>query len=399
MRIVTFYTAGDKLSPMMAGMMRAFRLTATIALLVFFASLCVTPAVRVVTPSELPGRLSDQAFWHLVVDLSEAGGYFRSDNLVSNETTFQHVIPELRRRVRTGGVYLGVGPDQNFTYITALRPRIAFIVDVRRQNMLLHLMYKAIIEQSDDRAEFMSMLFSRPKPARLASKATPEALAAAFSSAPSNEKLFAKNLKTITDRLVTHHHFRLTGTDLRSVEYVYRAFFSGGPELRYSFPRGPWFAGFPTYGELLAESDGEGGQHSYLANDENYRILRELERNNLIVPIVGDFGGSKAIRAVGEYLREHNAAVTTFYTSNVEQYLFQGEAWRRFFGNVAALPLDPSSTFIRAYFNNMGYRYQMTSGGIRSATLLDPIGPEVAAFNEGRIQSYFDVIERSNGVR
>jgi hypothetical protein len=111
---------------------------------------------------------------------------------------------------------------------------------------------------------------------------------------------------------------------------------------------------------------------------------------------VGDCGGSKASRAVGEYLREHNAAVTVFYTSNVEQYLFQGEAWRRFFGNVAALPLDPSSTFIRAYFNNMGYRYQMTSGGVRSATLLDPIGPEVAAFNDGRIQSYFDVIERSD---
>jgi hypothetical protein len=384
---------------MRAGIVRVLRLAATIALLVFFASLCVTPAVRVVTPAELPGRLSDQAFWHLVVDMSEAGGFFRSDNLVSNETTFQHVIPELRRRVRPGGVYLGVGPDQNFTYIAALRPRIAFIIDVRRQNMLLHLMYKAIVEQSGDRGEFMSMLFSRPKPPGLVSNATPEALVAAFSAAPSNEKLFEKNLKAITDRLVSHHHFRLTGADLRSIEYVYRAFFSGGPELRYSFPRGPWFAGFPTYGELLAESDGEGGQHSYLASDETFRVLRDLERSNLIVPIVGDFGGSKAIRAVGEYLREHNAAVSAFYTSNVEQYLFQGEAWRHFFGNVAALPLEPSSTFIRAYFNNMGYRYQMASGGIRSATLLDPIGPEVAAFNEGRIQSYFDVIERSNGVR
>jgi hypothetical protein len=399
MPTVTFYTAGDKLSPMKAGMMRAVRLAATIALLVFFASLCVTPAVRVVTPSELPARLSDQAFWHLVVEMSEAGGYFRSDNLVSNETTYQHVIPELRRRVRPGGVYLGVGPDQNFTYITALRPRVAFIIDVRRQNMLLHLMYKAIIEQAGDRGEFMSMLFSRPKPAGLASKATPEALVAAFSSAPASEKLFEKNLKAITDRLVSHHHFRLTGTDLRSIEYVYRAFFSGGPDLRYSFPRGPWFAGFPTYGELLAESDGEGGQHGYLASDENFRVLRDLERSNLIVPIVGDFGGSKAIRAVGEYLREHNAVVTSFYTSNVEQYLFQGDSWRRFFGNVGALPVDPSSTFIRAYFNNMGYRYQMTAGGIRSATLLDPIALEVAAFNEGRIQSYFDVIERSNGVR
>src|SRR5438132_6263889 len=142
------YAAGQpyKLSPMTGSIARTLRSTAASLLLVFFASLCVTPAVRVVTPSELPARINDQTFWHLVVDLSEAGGFFRSDNLVSNETTFQHVIPELRKRTRAGGVYLGVGPDQNFTYITAMRPKMAFIIDVRRQNMILHLMYKAIIE-------------------------------------------------------------------------------------------------------------------------------------------------------------------------------------------------------------------------------------------------------------
>jgi hypothetical protein len=378
---------------------RTLRSAAIAALLVFFASLCVTPAVRSVAPTELPARLSDQAFWHLIVDFSEAGGFFRSDNLVSNETTFQKVIPELRKRTRPGGVYLGVGPDQNFTYILATQPRLAFIVDVRRQNMLLHLMYKAIIEQSADRAEFVSMLFSRPKPRTLDRDAGPAALFAAFGEAQPSQKLFDRNLKAIADRLAAHHAFGLSGADLRSIEYVYRAFYTGGPDLRYSFPRGPWFAGFPTYAELMTESDGEGGQHSYLASEENFRALRELERANRIVPIVGDFGGSKAIRAVGEYLRQHNATVTVFYTSNVEQYLFQGEAWRRFFGNVAALPLDPQSTFVRAYFNNMGYRYQMTAPGVRSATLLDPIDAEVAAYREGRIQSYYDVVERSYGGR
>ena len=111
-----------------------------------------------------------------------------------------------------------------------------------------------------------------------------------------------------------------------------------------------------------------------------------------------DMDGQKALRSVGRYLKRHDATVTAIYTSNVEQYLFQGDGWRRFFGNVSALPVDPGATFIRAYFNNMGYRYQMTSGA-RSATLLDPIAEEVAAFSEGRIQSYYDIIERSHGVR
>ena len=130
------------------------------------ASLALVSA-RVPTPPDvtLPHRLTDEEFWRLSNDLSEPGGYFRSENLVSNEHTFQYVIPALKRRVRPGGVYLGVAPDQNFTYIVATAPRMAFIVDIRRGNLLQHLMYKAIIELSADRAEFVSRLFSKPRPA------------------------------------------------------------------------------------------------------------------------------------------------------------------------------------------------------------------------------------------
>src|SRR2546430_14944461 len=98
-----------------------------------------------------------------ISEFSEPNGYFRADNFVSNETTFQYVIRELKK-VTPGGVYLGVGPDQNFTYVVAMRPKIAIIFDIRRQNMLQHLMYKALIEMSSDRADFISRLFSRKRP-------------------------------------------------------------------------------------------------------------------------------------------------------------------------------------------------------------------------------------------
>src|SRR5262249_5003573 len=128
-----------------------------------FATAIAVFASPVVAQS-LPTKLSDSAFWKLVTDFSEPGGYFRSDNFVSNETTYQWVIPELLRTTKPGGVYLGVGPDQNFTYIVALKPKVAFIFDIRRQNMLTHLMYKALIESSSDRADFLSRLFSRARP-------------------------------------------------------------------------------------------------------------------------------------------------------------------------------------------------------------------------------------------
>ena len=350
-----------------------------------------------VAADNLPKRLSDSAFWRLVTDFSEPDGFFRSDNFISNEATFQEVIPELRKRVSQNGVYLGVGPDQNFTYITALRPRMAFIIDIRRQNMLEHLMYKAIIEMSEDRADFMSRLFSRQRPAGLDRRTPANQMFDAYSRAPSSEKLFAKNLRDVLDRLVKRHRFALSADDRRGIDYVYRAFFSEGPDLRYSFPRqqvgARWF---PNYMELMTTTDLTGQNHSYVANEENFRALREFERNNLLVPIVGDFGGDKAIQAVGRYLREHGATANFFYTSNVEQYLFQTDAWQRYYKNVATLPIDNNSTFIRAYFN-VGFRFPpgIITPDLHSVQLLDPITSLLGAFRAGELQTYDDVVART----
>src|SRR5262249_50791524 len=157
------------------------------------------------------------------------------------------------------GVYLGVGPDQNFTYISALRPRMAFIIDIRRQNMILHLMYKAIIEASNDRADFLSRLFSRPRPAtldRTAATAAPKVLLDAYDKVSADEALFQKNLREITDRLTKRHGFALSTDDIRTIEYIYRAFFSEGPDLRYSYPRQQFGARwFPNYTDLMTASD------------------------------------------------------------------------------------------------------------------------------------------------
>jgi len=120
----------------------------------------------------LPSRISDADFWNLVGALSEPEGSFPFDNFMSNETTFQSVIPMLHAKARSGGAYLGVGPEQNFTYIATLRPKIAFIIDIRRQNLVEHLMYKALFELSADRATFVSRLFSRQRPPGLGSGST-----------------------------------------------------------------------------------------------------------------------------------------------------------------------------------------------------------------------------------
>ena len=380
---------------------RRSQVAASLTLIAMFGGVSLSLGSRVTAPS-IPERIGDDVFWRMVSDYSEPGGFFRSDNFVSNEITFQWVLPELGKTTKTGGVYMGVGPDQNFTYIVAMQPKIAFIVDIRRQNMLHHLLYKALIELSPDRAEFLSRLFSRPRPPGLDANGGPAALFQAYANAASDSALFARNLAAVKDQLVSRHKFGLTTDDLRTIEYVYSAFFTAGPDLTYSFTmpgRGAsmMFYGrrMPTYAELMMESDGSGFQRSYLASEDNYRTLRDLERNNLIVPLVGDFAGDKAIRAVGQYVRDHGATVTAFYTSNVEQYLFQSDDWRKFFTNVSTLPVDTSSTFIRAVFNFNTMPSQTGTPGPKSRTMLASIVDQLQAFSEGRIQSYWDVIQSS----
>lgn len=376
------------------------RLRVAAALVLAVAPMRASRAVaQALSPAPLPTRLSDSAFWALVTGYSESNGYFRSDNFVSNENMYQWVIPELLRSTRPAGVYLGVGPDQNFTYIVALKPRMAFIFDIRRQNMLTHLMYKALIEQSRDRADFLALLFARPRPAGIDTASSDVALFAAYQAVPPDSSLYRTTLASMHDRLVKHHGFKLSDDDTATIGYVYRAFVMYGPDITYnSNLRGGFGRGrMPSFAELQVESDSAHVHRSYLATEANFRTLKELETNNMIVPLVGDFAGPKAIRSVGQYLKEHNATVSAFYLSNVEQYLFQQDMDApKFYANVGALPLDSTSTFIRSVFNGMGYN---RSGGfnsyMRAQQMLASMLEQVTLFRAGKLASYYDVIQTS----
>jgi hypothetical protein len=358
--------------------------------LVCAGAIWYTPA----TPAgaEIPKRIGDSAFWQMISDFSEGGGSFPYDNFVSNETLYQRVIPEIQQNTKPGGVYLGVGPEQNFTYIAALQPRIAFIIDIRRDNMLEHLVHKALLEVSSNRAEYISRLFSRKRPVDAGSASTVEQLFQAYGRVPPDRKLFEANLKLINDRLVQRHGFKLSDDDEKSVRSIYEAFYAAGPGVTYYGFKPPIpDLLMPSYQELMTETDGRGVNRSYLANEENFRILRELERNNLVVPLVADFAGPKTIRAVGAYLADRHAAVTTIYVSNVEQYLFQqGDNWRKYYLNLAALPLAPSSTFIRSV-----NRIPPPCPKCVVVTLLCPVANLMRAFTAGAIASYSDVIQMS----
>jgi len=290
----------------------------------------------------LPAAITDVDFWKMVSDFSEKGGTFAFEMFMSNEATFQTVIPDLVRIAPQGGAYLGVAPEQNFTYITTLRPKIAFIIDIRRENMIEMLMYKALFEMSANRGEFLSRLFSRPlRSAQSDPQASVDRIFDALAGGRGDAQFVAQNLQAIKDRLQKTHAFPLTAQDLRTIDYIYNAFYRGGPD-----------ASLTTYGTsyrlLMRQTDNRGRNWNFLTSEPNFQFVRQMQQKNLIVPVVGDFAGPKAIRAVAKYLQDHSAVVSAFYVSNVEEYIASpASVWLSYCRNVATLPLNVSSTFIR----------------------------------------------------
>ena len=316
-----------------------------------------------VVSAAVPSRLTDDQFWSLSRDSSEEDGVFRSDNLLSNETTFQWVIPGVVKTASQGRVYIGVGPEQNFTYMAALKPTMAFIIDIRHGNLDVHLLYKALFELSKDRADFVSKLFSRRRPDGLTAQSSVAEIFTAVEAADASESIYNDNLKAIDEHLLNVHHFPLSSGDLDGITWALSNYYRFGPAISYnsslSASAPPPIVGamaiggrggnaFTTYESLMLADDGQGRNRGFLATEENFAFLKDLESRNMVVPIVGDFGGPKAIRAVGTYLKRVDAQVSAFYLSNVEQFLLQGGTWQTFCQSVATLPLDDTSVFIRS---------------------------------------------------
>jgi hypothetical protein len=348
---------------------------------VLAAAVCAVLVSLAPVRAEIPARLSDKEFWALSEKFSEPNGEFQSDNFLSNERGYQAVIPELIKTAKAGRIYLGVGPEQNYPYILALKPALAIIFDVRRGNLHEQLLYKAIFEMSSDRIDFLSRLFCRPKPAGVTASSSVAEIMAAFQNVAPTEEMYQANLKAVSEQLTVKHGFALHSDDLAGIDYVYKtAFFTGGPNLTYNMAGrgaggrgGGNRGGFgSTYADIQALTDATGLNRGFLASEENWKAMKDLEERNLILPVVGDFAGAKAIRGVGAWLKEQGAVVSAFYLSNVEQYLNRNGVEDVFICNVAQLPLDETSTFLYTGAGRNGAFGGGRGGGLNT-TFLRPM--------------------------
>jgi hypothetical protein len=427
-------------------------------------------------------RPRTDSFASRIERLSERGGTFDTDNLISNERSYLHVVEALNARNVSGGAYIGVGPDQNFSYIAQVRPSIAFIIDIRRDNLLLHLLFKALFALSRTRADYLGLLFGRPPPDGVDSNFAPngatnsnqrgalrpggsnfapngamnsnqrdalrpggsnfapngamnsnqrdalrpggsnfapngamnsnqrDALRPGGSNTASLERLLAAidntapagdriaTLRARVDTAIARFGVPLSPEDLKTIDRFHRTFIRAGPALRFqTFGRAPR-SSYPTYRELLLETDRSGRFANYLASDEAFQVVQSLQARDLVIPVVGNLAGPHALAAIGQFIAQRDEPLSALYTSNVEFYLDRDDTFAKFLENLGMLPRNARSVIIRSVFGGgYGYLFQEAVPGYESVSLVQPVNDVLTGFATGRFRSYWDLLAAYSG--
>jgi hypothetical protein len=338
----------------------------------------------------------DTAFGALVARLSEPNGYFDSDNIITNEVSYLHVASQLEKVGTHGGVYIGVGPDQNYSYIAIIRPAIAFMLDIRRDNLLEHLLFKSYFVVARNRFEYLCLLLGKPVPPDV-DKWTGRPMAdimAYLDKTPMVDAVAAATKRASNDR-ISRFGVALTARDREMIDRYRAQFVEEGLDTRYSSLGRNNRSNYPSFGQLINETDRAGRQRSYLADESAFQFVREMEIADKIVPVTGNVAGDKAVRAIGQYATEHNLRVSAFYISNVEQYLMNRDGgFDQYAKNVKALPRDSTSVIIRSYFGRMGMQHPLyvPSSGNLSTSIVEPIDAFAKAHTAGELWSYEQLV-------
>ena len=338
---------------------------------IFAVSLCFS---QITSAQEIPS-ISPEQFTGIMNTISEPGGYYRSDIWVTNEWAYLNVIEPLKELKVQGGVYIGVAANQNFSYIAAIKPELAFIVDIRHQNRMQHLMYKVMFELAETRTEFLSLLFARPLDGdNIPGKDSDvNRLVDFFYTVQSDRNMFTETLDRIIEILITKYKFELNEQDRWELNNVMNAFYIYNLSITSG---GSWGRNRPTLADLMILEDPQGKQLNIFNRRDDYLFVRNMHIENKIIPVTGNFAGTGALLRLAEYLKERNLTVSAFYVSNVEQYLFQDGIFANWARNVKKLPINDKSIFIR-----------WVSGNYRS-TRLQWMNSFVKNFDAGRYGTY-----------
>ncbi|WP_152053937.1 LIC_10091 family protein [Tautonia marina] len=315
------------------------------------------------------------SFPELIRSLSEPETGPHADNLLTNEDSFPRVIGDLERRVTSGGLYLGVGPDQNFSYIARCAPARSFVLDFRRRNLRLHLLHKALFMLSETRVDYLTRLTAR-QPRDLPDQPTPSQLVEAFATAPFEERLLERT------RLEVFGLIRALGVldesewdDLARIQARL-----AGPGMNAKFLAMPIY---PTLGELIQTPDSDGCPAHLLAQESSYRTVRDAQRNDQVLPLVANLAGSVALPRLADWFQSQRLKVSVVYVSDVEFFLLRAGTLDAYVANLERLPRHENALIIRTSTRELDHPDRIP--GDSSTTVLRSLPAFLDAARAGRI--------------
>jgi hypothetical protein len=330
-----------------------------------------------------------------VARLSEPGGFFDTDNLISNESSYLHAVTRLQAIGTSSGAYIGVGPDQNFSYIAAIKAHVAYILDVRRDNLLQHLMFKALFERSRNRMDYLCRWLGRRPPENVEAWNTKsiEDIVGWIGARPPDEAFAATEQAGIV-AAAKSTGIALSAQDVATIRRFHSAFVKDGLDLRFtSFNRGPR-PYYPTLRQLILERDLDGRMASYLAREESWGFLKGLQVADRVIPVVGNLAGNHALSAIGRDVAARGEKVQAIYTSNVEQYIWRDGTFPHFAETVTRLPHDSRSAIIRSYFGGGygGQGHPLAKSGHYSVQLVQTLDDFIGRHRSGGWGSYWELV-------
>ena len=196
----------------------------------------------------------------------------------------------------SGGVFIGLGTDQNYLMAAWAKPEILVPLDFDQMVVNIHYVFRAIFLNAKTPNDFVAMW---------------------------SEDQYASTKALLKQAYADKSESFQKG--------ILRAFKMGGKFIRRRLVR-------------IVKSFGRLGVPTFLSDRSQYQYIVDMFKNNRVFPVRGDLTAQKTVKQVGEAARKCGLTIRTLYLSNAEQYFKFSDDYR---SNMLSLPFDERSMVIR----------------------------------------------------
>ncbi|RLT14098.1 MAG: hypothetical protein DWI24_03455 [Planctomycetota bacterium] len=333
----------------------------------------------------LAGQESSNTFGARIQALDgPATGPASADNLMTNEDSIASVVDQIAKEVPPRQVYLGVGPDQNYTLMAHARPENCYVIDFRKKNQLLHLFHKALVEISTSRIQYLENFWAREISEEIRKKGQTMDFIESFK----NQSVDPQKLDLIKQQVksVCSGWNLLNKSELDEISTLQSRLAGQGPDARFLALKM-----YPTIGSLITMKSRAGQPAHWLAQENYYSVLRTMQLENRILPINGDWSDEKGFARIVKRIEQDRQKVGLIYLSDVEFFLIRQGLFGKYVKNLMKLPLHADARIIRTSTKEIGHPERAI--GLSSTTIVRPLRKFLEQASHGMIKRWEDLFE------